>query len=118
MAVTSSRTIQITLSGDVDLEQPFSAADNPTASGVVNVISLTTGVNTIIPPTVSGVVNKGVMIIPPAANAVLMTMKGAPGDTGLPLHLTDPTSLAIDTTFAQLVLSVPSNLVGLRLIWT
>ena len=118
MSVTSTRTLQLGFSGDVAYQQPFSATDNPASSGEIQVVSLTTGVNTFIPPTVNGIVNDALTIIPPSGNTVLITLKGASGDTGIPLHLVDPTSIGIDTTFAQVVLTVASGIDGVRLIWS
>lgn len=118
MAVTSNRSIQVQFTGDVNLQQQFSALENAVSSGQSDIISLTAGVNIIIPPTVSGIVNTGVMIVPPAGNTILITLKGAGGDTGIPLHLTGPSSIALDPTFASLVLAVASDVAGVRLTWS
>lgn len=118
MSVTSSRTVQIQFSGDVTTEIIQSAADNNVSPGSSDIISLALGANTITAPVVSGLVVTGLMIIPPSGNTSLITLKGVTGDTGIPIHFTDPTSLALDTTFVSLVLNAVAAIVGVRLIWT
>lgn len=118
MAITSSRTVQIQYSGDITLGVIQSALDNPASAGEPLIQSLTTGANTITAPVVSGLVITGLMITPPAGNTTLITLKGVTGDTGVPIHYTDPTSLALDTTFSSLVLNAAAPIVGVRLIWS
>jgi hypothetical protein len=118
MSVTSSRTIQIQFSGDISEQINQSALDNATSPGMNVIQSLILGANTITAPVVSGLVVTGLMIIPPSGNINLITLKGIDGDTGIPLHLTDPTSIALDTTFVSLVLNAAAAIVGVRLIWT
>lgn len=118
MSVTSTRTLQIGFSGDVSYQQPFSAADNDTSPGQIDIITLTVGNNAINPPVVSGVVLTALTIIPPSANPNVITLKGVSGDTGIPLHLTDPTSIGLDTSFTSLVLNVATEVDGVRLIWS
>jgi hypothetical protein len=115
MAVTSSVTVQVTLSGDVAMQQPFSALDNPTSPGQIDIITLNIGNNPITPPSV---VPSGLMIIPPAGNLTIITLKGINGDTGFPLNVVNPSYIPLDLTFTGLVLSVSANVVGVRLIWT
>lgn len=38
------------------------------------------------------------LIIPPSTNAIALTLKGATGDTGIPISMTQPTLIALDTT--------------------
>lgn len=118
MSVTSSRTIQVQFSGDVTTEIIQSALDNEFSPAKIDIVSLILGANTIAAPVVSGIVITGLMIIPPAGNTSLITLKGVTGDTGVPIHLTDPTSIALDTTFVSLVLNAAAAIVGVRLIWT
>jgi len=118
MSVTSSRTIQIEFSGDVDAEIIQSALDNAFSFGQIDTINLASGANTITGPGVSFLVT-GLTIIPPAGNTSLITLKGVAGDTGVNLHKTDPTSIALDNTpFVSLVLNAAAAIVGVRLIWS
>lgn len=118
MSITSSRTIQIQFSGDISLELIQSALENSTSLGMETVQSLILGANIITAPIVSGLTFSALTIIPPAGNTSLMTLKGVTGDTGIPLHLTDPVSLSLDATFVSLVLTASAAIVGVRLIWT
>jgi hypothetical protein len=47
-----------------------------------------------------------------------MTLKGVAGDSGVPLHKTDPTSIALSLGFSSLILNVAAQTSGVRLIWT
>ena len=118
MSVTSYRTIQLQLSGDVTQQTILSALDNAVSPGMEVIQSLTLGANTITAPVVTGIVVTGLTIIPPSGNINLMTLKGVGGDTGIALHLTDPTSLSLDTTFVSLVINAAAAIVGVRLIWS
>lgn len=118
MSVTSSRTVQIQYSGDVTTGIIQSALDNINSTGEMDIVTLALGANTITAPVVSGLIVTGLMIIPPAGNTNLIKIKGVTGDTGVPIHLTDPTSLALDTSFISLVLNAAAQIVGVRLIWT
>lgn len=118
MSITSSRNIQIQLSGDVTTEIIQSALDNDNSPGVIEIESLSLGDNTLTAPIVSGLVVTGLTIIPPAGNVNLMILKGDVGDVGIPMHLTDPTSLSLDTTFISLVINSAAAIVGVRFIWT
>ena len=118
MSITSSRTIQVQFSGDITEQIIQSALDNVVSPGKTDIISLVLGANTITAPVITGLVVTGLMIIPPSGNVSLITLKGATGDIGIPLHLTDPTSLALNTTFVSLVLSAAAAIVGVRLVWS
>lgn len=118
MSVTSSRTIQIQLSGDITAGINQSALDNASSPGEPVIQTLLVGANTITAPVVTGLVVTGLTIIPPAGNVNLITLKGITGDTGIALHKTDPTSIALDSTFVSLVLTVTVQINGVRLIWT
>lgn len=110
--ITSSRTIQIQLSGDVTLSMIESALDNVNSIGQLVSQTLIAGNNTIAAPIVSGLTISALTIIPPSDNTILMTM------AGIPLHLTDPTSIALDTTFVNLIINVVSTVIGVRFIWS
>jgi hypothetical protein len=55
-------------------------------------------------------------IIPPSGNVVTLTLKGITGDTGVGLHLTQPTSLALATGAAFGITAGAT--VTIRIIWT
>lgn len=118
MSVSSSRTVQIQFSGDITTEVIQSAAENTVSPAKTDIVSLTTGANTISAPVISGIVVTGLMIVPPAGNTQLLTLKGVTGDTGVPIHNTDPISLSLDTSFTSLVINAAGAVVGVRLIWT
>lgn len=118
MSTTSSRTIQVQFSGDSVYTLISSALDNNISPGETDIVTLAIGNNTIMAPTISGIVVTGLTIIPPSGNTSLITLKGATGDTGIPLHLTDPTSLALGTTLISLVLNTVTSVVGVRLVWS
>ena len=112
MAVISNRSVVITWTGDVEYTQEFPAAVNATGSGKNDLANLSSGANTITIPTGA----KAVTIIPPSGNTVALTLKGIAGDTGVSLHLTDPSSVALTST--TFVLNAASALTGLRLIYS
>lgn len=115
MAVNATRVIGIGLTGDVNAPNlAYSAAANAASPGMVQNIALTTGANTITVPTGA----KAVTIIPPAANTVTMQLKGITGDTGVRLHLTDPSSIAIDIAVTATFVITVSGALTLRFIWT
>ena len=115
MAVRSKRSQTIVFSGDVTGTELTSAADNVTSPGQLEVKNLASGANTI---SVPGIQPTAVTIIPPAANAVTMTLKGVTGDTGIALHLTDPTTIALASSVTSFVITAGNTLNGLRLIWS
>jgi hypothetical protein len=115
MAVTAQRSITIQFSGDFDAANNFAAANNAASPSQVEVVDLASGANTISPP---DVVPTGLTIIPPSGNTHLITLKGVAGDTGIPLHLTDPTSIALDSTFTSLVLNAADVIADVRLVWS
>lgn len=112
MSVTSSRTVQIQFSGDITSEIIQSAADNSSSPAKTDIVSLALGANTIAAPVVTGLIVTGLMIVPPSGNTSLITLNG------IPIHLTDPVSLSLDTTFTSLTLNAAAAIVGVRLIWT
>lgn len=118
MSVTSSRRIVLGFSGDITANLNTAAADHATSPGEVITLTLASGANTITAPIISGIVVSSLTITPPSANTNLMTLKGVSGDTGVPLHLTDPTSIGLDTTFVSLVINAAAEIVGVRLVWS
>lgn len=117
MSVTAQRTTHIQLSGDIELADSFVAAANENSPGQVEIKQLASGTNTITPPT-SSCTTKACTIIPPAGSTVDITLKGVAGDTGIVLHNTDPTTIALDNPSGTFVLSAASTINGVRLIWT
>lgn len=114
MAVTSTRLISLGFTGGVNApSMVYGAADNSASPGDIDLVDLSSGPNTITPPTGT----TAVTIIPPAANTILMTLKGVTGDTGVPLHKTDPTSIGLNSA-AAFCLTAASTITGVRLIWS
>ncbi len=115
MAVISNRIIGITFAGDVDAPNlAYNAAENAASPGQVTQQVLASGVNSISVPV--GAV--AMTIIPPAANTVAIVLKGTAGDTGIALHLTDPTSIAILRASTPTVVLTATGAVTVRVIWS
>ena len=115
MSVAGNRVIGLEFSGDVVIpSMAYAAAENATSPGQIEIQDLSSGANTITPP--SGAI--ALTIIPPAGNTVQLTLKGVTGDTGFPLHLTDPSSIALGTAFTTLCLTASATLTNLRFVWT
>lgn len=118
MAVVSERIIGINFTGDIDAPNlAFNAAENTNAPGEIDVVALSTGANTIAVPSNA----KGVTIIPIAGNTTALTLKGVSGDTGIALHLTDPSSFGINpatTTSFVIAASTTGPATSCRIIWS
>lgn len=117
MSVSSSRSQTITYSGDTTGTQTISAASNSASPGSVEIKTLSSGANTITVPT-GGSTPSAVTILPPAGNTVTITLKGVTGDTGVALHLTDPTTIALATTVTTFCLTTSNTLTGIRFYWS
>jgi hypothetical protein len=117
MATTSNRQTIITDSGDVSYSQTINAAANPLSPAKNDYVDLALGANTITPPTAGGTTPTSVTIIPPAGNAQTLTLKGVTGDTGVLLHKTDPTTIALGGT-GTFVLTAGAIITGVRLLWS
>lgn len=117
MAATSTRSIQVVFSSDVVGSNTFSAASNVVSPAAIEVKTLASGANTITPPA-GGTTPKACTIVPPSGNTVAITLKGVTGDTGIALHKTDPTSIALDSPTATFVLTAGAELAGVRLVWS
>ncbi len=113
MATTSTRTTFIGLSGDVDTNLQYSAASNGASPAQLDLLTLAMGDNTLTAP----VTPTSVTIIPPAGNTHAIILKGNAGDTGVGLHLTDPTTIALASTQTSLILNAAAQIVGVRVIW-
>jgi len=118
MSTTAIRSVQLQFSGDINQNLPQSALDNLVSPGQSDLITLASGNNTLTPPSVTGVVTTALTIFPPAGNTVLITLKGVNADSGIPLHKTDPTVIALDSTFVSLVLNAAAAIAGVRIIWS
>lgn len=118
MAVTSNRVIQLEFTGDVSAAQILSALENVASPGQIQIITLTIGDNEIEAPSVEDVSVRALTIIPPAGNTSDIVLKGAALDAGILLHLTDPTSIALGSTFDSLFLEAEDEIEGVRLIWS
>jgi hypothetical protein len=117
MAVSAERSSTIIFTGDVTGTETASAAKNISSPGTIEVKTLGSGANTITVPT-GGTIPSAVTIIPPAGNTVTLTLKGVTGDTGVALHLTDPTIVALATSVSTFCLTTNNILTGIRFIWS
>jgi hypothetical protein len=117
MATTATRVTTITYSGDVNGTETTGGAANAASPAQSQIITLAVGANTITAPA-SGTTPTALTIIPPAGNATAVTLKGVSGDTGIPIHLTDSLTISLASGFTSLVLSVGTQIVGVRLLWS
>lgn len=113
MSSTSSVRIGINFQGDIEYDQQFNTASNTSSPAMNEIGALTTGNNTISVPTGA----TGVTIIPPNSNAIVLTLKGVNGDTGIVLSLVNPFYLSLGTSITSFVINVSAN-VTLRFIWS
>jgi hypothetical protein len=117
MAVSAARTSTIIFTGDVTGTETSTAATNAASPGTIEIKTLASGANTITIPA-GGTTPVAVTIIPPTGNVVSLTVKGVTGDTGVRIHNTDPTVLAIDSSVATFCLTAGAACTGVRLIWS
>jgi hypothetical protein len=117
MSTLSARVQTITFTGDVTATQTNAALQNPASPAVNQLQSLALGANTITVPA-GGATPAAVTIIPPAGNVTSITLKGVAGDTGIGLHLTDPTTIALAAGVTSFVLNAGNTITGVRFIWT
>jgi len=106
MAVNSARVCQITFTGA-----------NAVSPGTITLLAATVGFNAISVP-LAGAVPTALTIIPPAGNTNALTLKGVTGDTGIRIHNTDPTTIALDPAVTTLGIAVLTATTNLRLIWS
>lgn len=105
--------------GDFTGQVVVGAAPNPSAVRPEDLVTLVAGANTITVPTGGSTQPTAVTIVPPAGNTVSLTLKGVTGDTGVSLHLTDPTILAIASSQTTFVLTAGAGgITGLKLYWS
>ena len=117
MAVTSTRSTTIGFSGDVVGTTTLSAASNATSPGSTEIKTLASGFNTITVPT-GGATVTAVTISPPSSNTQSITLKGVTGDTGIRIHNTDPTTVAIHSTVTSIGLTAGAEVTGVRFYWS
>ena len=117
MAVSATRTTTIVYTGDVTGTETISAAANAASPGSVEIKTLSSGANTITVPT-GGATVTACTILPPTGNTISITLKGVTGDTGVRLHNTDPTTIAIDSSVSTFCLTAGNTLTGLRIYWS
>lgn len=117
MATNATRATTIVFSGDVVGSEVISAAANAASAGQIEIKTLASGFNTITIPT-GGTVPTACTIVPPTGNVVTITLKGVTGDTGVPLHLTDPTTIAFPSSSTTFGLTVSGTLTGIRFYWS
>lgn len=116
MAVKASRSTTIIFTGDRTQTQTVPASDNANSPGQEEVKRLAAGDNTINVPN-AGTVPVACTIEMPASNPNLIKLKGVGGDTGVNLHKTDPTTIALDPSQASFVLNAAAQ-TDVRLLWT
>lgn len=117
MSVSATRTITIVYTGDVAGTETVSAATNAASPGSVTIHTLASGVNTITVPT-GGSTPTAATILPPTGNVQTIILKGVTGDTGVGLHLTDPTVIALASSTATFALTAGGTITGLRIYWS
>lgn len=118
MATTAVFTGTLTFTGDTQQTQDISASPNQASPANEQLVNLSIGANAFPVPVGGGTVPTRVTIVPPVGNTNVITLKGVSGDTGFPLHKTDPTTIALDPTFTTLTLTVSSLVSGVRIIWS
>lgn len=118
MSTQCARTMTLTYTGDVTATQPIEALQNPASPAAIELRDLAVGANTITVPTGTGATTVAVTIVPPPGNAHAILLKALAGDTGLSLHVTDPTTIALAPTVASFVLEVATAVAGVRFFWS
>jgi hypothetical protein len=114
---TAARKVTIVYSGVVDGTQEIAAGTNTSSPAVVEIKTLASGPNTITVPT-SGFVPTAATIVPPGDNETALTLKGVTGDTGVRLHDTDPTTIALDDSVTTFCLTAAAEMIGVRIYWS
>lgn len=117
MSVTSNRTETIVYTGDVSGTETISALQNTASPGQVEIRKLSSGFTAVSVPG-GGTTPTALTIWPPAGNTTSITLKGVTGDTGIALHLTDPTTIALASSVTSVGITVGADLTGIRLFWS
>lgn len=116
MATAANWNMTLTCTGDDTSVKTLAAAANAASPAQDQFINLASGANTLTAPTAATPTR--LTIIPPVGNTVLMTLKGVTGDAGVPIHKTDPTSVAVDSTCASVCLTAANIVNGVRILWS
>lgn len=117
MSASAIRTTTIVYTGDVVGTETITAATNAASPASVEIKTLSSGANTITVPT-GGSTVVACTIVPPTGNTQTMILKGVTGDTGVGLHLTDQTAIALAAGTVNFVITAGGTITGLRLYWT
>ena len=117
MAVTATRVTTIVYTGDTTGTETVSAASNTASPGMIEIKTLASGDNTITVPT-GGTTPTACTLLPPAGNTATIKIKGVTGDTGVSLHLTDPSTFALNSSVTTFLLVTGAAVTGARLYWT
>lgn len=118
MAVTVTRVITITYTGDTVGTEALSAGTNTTSPGAITVQALASGFNSVSVPVSTGITVTAVTIVPPAGNTTSITLKGITGDTGIRLHNTDPSVVTVHSDVTAIGLTAGAAIQGVRFYWT
>lgn len=117
MASTATRTTTITFSGDTAGTNTLSAASNAASPASIEIRTLASGFTSVTVPT-GGSTVVCCTIVPPTGNTTAITLKGVTGDTGIRIHNTDPTAIAIDSSVTAIGITTGAQIVGVKLYWS
>lgn len=118
MSTASQRSISLQYTGDLVAGYNIEAAANPASPGIMNIIDLALGNNTITVPDAGSSVALAVTIKPPGDNTETITLKGVNGDTGISIHPSDPTTIALNLGVTSFVLTAGAEISGVRIYWS
>jgi hypothetical protein len=118
MSVTATRTTTIAYTIDVVGTEVLVAGANAVSPGQITPLALAIGFNSIAVPSLVGITATAVTIIPPVGNTNSLTLKGITGDTGIRLHNTDHTVLALDPSATAIGITVGTAITNVRFMWT
>lgn len=117
MSTRATRVTVLTWDGDVDATNSIEAAANAASPAAITIQALASGANTITKPSSTGVTVTAVTIWPPVGNTAQITLKGVSGDTGILLHLTDPSTIALAAAVTTFDLTAADAIEGVRFFW-
>jgi hypothetical protein len=92
-------------------------SDAPHAGPTTQSFTAATFAAVTFPALIGSSVIKGVWICPPSTNAGAITLKGVTGDTGFPIHKTEPTFLRLDSVTASNFGILCANNTVIEFIW-
>jgi len=98
MSISATVLTNVRFSGDYNFNVDFPTTPNAASPGSIQTINLVTGDNTILIPQPTGAIAKGVIIVPPSGNTIVLGIRGT-ADTGVGILIskTNPTNIAFDT---------------------